>query len=241
MEVDKEKDWFKKHLMQKGIDISEMQEEQFHRYYQLLLDWNKRINLTSITDKTEVYEKHFYDSLTPSFHMSFTNEKIILDIGSGAGFPSFPIKIIYPHLSLVVIDSLKKRLSFLEEVVKALNLTNVALIHGRAEELGRTKKYRDEYPIVMARAVAPMNILLEYTVPFVKEDGYIIAMKGKNVRAEIDEAKRAFALLNVKIERNVQEDLPITGAERHLIWIRKEGQTPEIYPRGSAVISKKPL
>lgn len=234
-------EWFRESLKEKGILLTNRQEEQFHKYYELLREWNQRMNLTAITDETGVYEKHFYDSLTPLFNTPFKADETLLDIGAGAGFPSFPIKIIYPDLSLVIIDSLKKRLTFLEEVIKELQLTSITLIHGRAEEVGRVKEHREKYPIVTARAVARLNILLEYTLPFVQVGGIFIAMKGKSIDQELKEAEHALKVLKGEVMKIDKEILPIEQSERNLIWIKKTGNIPAQYPRNTGAIEKKPL
>ncbi|WP_039944556.1 16S rRNA (guanine(527)-N(7))-methyltransferase RsmG [Thermicanus aegyptius] len=233
--------WFNEEIKKAGIKLDERKVGQFRRYYEMLVLWNERINLTAITDEEGVYEKHFYDSLMPTFFTPFNQVHRIADIGSGAGFPSIPIKIIFPHLQVVVVDSLKKRITFLEELVKELGLDRVELIHGRAEEVGRKPYYRESFPIVLARAVARLNILLEFTLPFVEVGGYFIAMKGKSGEQELKDSMNALKVLRGKVDKIEKGTLPIEKSERILLWIKKEGSIPDKYPRNGGKIEKKPL
>ncbi|MBE3554498.1 MAG: 16S rRNA (guanine(527)-N(7))-methyltransferase RsmG [Thermicanus sp.] len=233
--------WFNEEIKKVGIHMDERKEGQFHRYYEMLVLWNERINLTAITDEEGVYEKHFFDSLMPTFSTPFHHVHKIADIGSGAGFPSIPIKIIYPHLQVVIVDSLKKRITFLEELVKELGLDQVELIHGRAEEVGRKPYYRESFPIVLARAVARLNILLELTLPFVEVGGYFIAMKGKSGDQELKDSTNALKELRGTVDKMEKAILPNEKSERILFWIKKEAPIPDKYPRNGGQIEKKPL
>src|SRR5690625_3521287 len=157
------------------MHLKEMQREQFQKYYELLVEWNKKVNLTAITDKKDVYLKHFYDSISPSFYFDFTKKVNLCDIGAGAGFPSIPLNICFPNLHITIVDSLKKRINFLSHLIESLQLPNVHLVHSRAEDFGRDKRYREYFDIVSARAVARMSVLSEYCIPLCKIGGTFIA------------------------------------------------------------------
>ncbi|WP_240376317.1 16S rRNA (guanine(527)-N(7))-methyltransferase RsmG [Bacillus piscicola] len=230
-------DW----LQQEGIHLSEKQEQQFQTYYQLLVEWNKKMNLTSITEEDEVYEKHFYDSLTAAFAHDFLNTGKVIDIGAGAGFPSLPIKICYPHLAIVIVDSLKKRITFLEELVSALQLDHVQLVHGRAEDIARDKGHREQYDTALARAVARMPVLTELCVPFVKKDGIFLGMKGASGLVEKKEADKACQQLGCEWLDSFTQKLPNENSERYILRMKKIKPTPKSYPRKAGTPAKKPL
>ncbi|WP_276356526.1 16S rRNA (guanine(527)-N(7))-methyltransferase RsmG [Cohnella caldifontis] len=214
---------------------------QFEAYYRLLVEWNEKMNLTGITDRPAVYEKHFYDSLTLAKAADFSRISSIADIGSGAGFPSLPLKIVYPHLKITIVDALAKRIRFLEEVVSELGLVDVTCLHGRAEELGRLPAHRDRYDAATARAVARLAALNELCLPFVKPNGLFIAMKGSDVREELDESFHSLKLLNGELRDTLSLTLPNEGSARHLVVIGKKGPTPKAYPRKSGLPIKQPL
>lgn len=232
---------FVRHLEQLDIALSERQLAQFETYYRLLIDWNERMNLTGITERDAVYEKHFYDSLTLTKAVSFTDIVNMADIGSGAGFPSIPVAIVFPHLRLTIVDSLAKRIGFLEEVVKQLELRQVVCLHGRAEDAGRSPEHRDRYALVTARAVARLAALNELCLPFVRPNGLFVAMKGANVAEELEESRFSAMRLNAELRGVTALALPSDGAERHLITIGKLGATPPLYPRKAGVPLKTPL
>ncbi|HZW68463.1 MAG TPA: 16S rRNA (guanine(527)-N(7))-methyltransferase RsmG [Pseudogracilibacillus sp.] len=232
---------FNQVLKEKNIDLSDQQLAQFSTYYDLLVDWNEKVNLTAITEKDEVYLKHFYDSVTPSFFEDFSKVTSICDVGAGAGFPSLPLKICYPHLHITIIDSLKKRINFLQELIDQLQLTNVTLVHSRAEDAGSDKKYREKYDVVTARAVARMSVLSEYCLPFSKKGGLFIALKGANAREELDNADKAIKVLGGKILKEETFYLPKEESERSLIWIEKIKNTPKKYPRKAGTPNRKPI
>ncbi|WP_047153318.1 16S rRNA (guanine(527)-N(7))-methyltransferase RsmG [Aneurinibacillus tyrosinisolvens] len=224
-----------------AIVLSELQLEQFELYYSLLVQWNEKMNLTGITEREQVYEKHFYDSITPAFYFDFTAAQSIIDVGSGAGFPGIPLKICFPSLKLTILDSLNKRLVFLQEVVNRLGLQDVSFVHSRAEDAGQDKKYREAFDIATARAVARMNVLSELCLPFVKPNGFFIVMKGSNVEEELTEAKKAIKVLGARTQKVESLYLPEEEAERNIIMIRKQEKTPNTYPRKAGTPVKKPL
>ncbi len=221
-----------------GLSLTEIQMHQFEKYYELLITWNERINLTAITEKKEVYLKHFYDSATLVKAIDFLKEETLCDVGSGAGFPGIVLKILFPNLKITLVDSLNKRINFLKEVIKELDLKEIKAVHARAEEFSRL--HREEFDIVTARAVAQLNVLLEYTIPMVKVGKYFIAMKG-NISQEIVESKHACKELDSKIIEEISFPLPVDFANRTLLLIQKEKQTKKIYPRKFSEIKKKPL
>ncbi len=217
-------------LSKLNINITELQLQQLERYYELLIEYNKVMNLTGITDKEEVYLKHFYDSLTITKVIDLNNYETLCDVGTGAGFPGLVIKILYPHLKVTLLDSLNKRLNFLNIVIKELNLKDIETIHTRVEE------YNKKFDITVARAVAPLNILLEYCIPITKVNGYFIAMKGKN-----EEASNAILKLNSEIIETNSFLLPIENSNRTIIKIKKIKETDKKYPRKYSEIKKNPL
>jgi len=232
---------FQKALKQHNLSLDKGQLEQFETYYHLLIEWNEKVNLTAITDQEEVYVKHFYDSLTPSFYEDFSNIETLCDVGAGAGFPSIPLKICYPHLKVTIIDSLQKRIHFLETLINELNLTNVNLVHGRAEDIGQDRTYREKFDLVTARAVARMNVLAEYCLPLCREEGLFIALKGSAIAEELTDGKRAIGQLGGKLIRQVNFTLPEDEGERSLIWVKKVRKTAKQFPRKAGTPQRRPL
>ncbi|MFC5406723.1 16S rRNA (guanine(527)-N(7))-methyltransferase RsmG [Cohnella soli] len=224
-----------------GIELSERQLEQFEMYYKLLVEWNEKMNLTGITERSAVYEKHFYDSLTIAGVVKFAELNSLADIGSGAGFPSVPIAIAFPHMRITIVDALAKRIKFLNEVTSELGLSTVVSLHGRAEEVARMKEHRDQYDLVTARAVARLAVLNEFCLPFVRTGGMFIAMKGTDLSAELDEAKFSFTKLGAKLVEVKKLTLPTEGADRHLVICIKQQATPNEYPRKAGIPLKTPL
>lgn len=221
------------------IKINEEQEEKFYKYMCMLLEWNEKINLTAIVEPKEIIIKHFIDSA-----ILLTKQKIegkCIDIGTGAGFPGIPIKILKDELEVTLVDSLNKRVVFLNEVINKLNLKNITAIHSRAEELGQNKVYREQYDIVLSRAVARINILAEYTVPFAKINGKVIFMKSQEIKEELNEGKMAIKKLGGKIERQDEFIIPKTDIKRTLIIIEKEKNTLNKYPRKAGIVKKQPI
>lgn len=221
------------------FDLTNKQLEQFKKYYEFLKLENQKYNLTSITEESEVYIKHFYDSISVNKIVNFKNVSTLCDIGSGAGFPGIPLKIVYPHLILTIVEPTQKRCKFLEELVNLLELENVLIINERSEKLDI--KYRDYFDIVTARAVASLPILLELTVPYVKVGGSFVALKGSSYEEELDLAKSAITKLDIKISNIVNYELPNDLGMRSLMNFKKLKQTKEIYPRNYALIKKKHL
>ena len=218
----------------------EIPTKAFDRYGDILLDWNERMNLTRITDEDEMMDKHFIDSLTPTLVSAYEGTGKILDLGTGAGFPGMVLALVSPERDVHLMDSLNKRITFLDHVVEELGLTNVSTFHGRAEEAGRENKFREQYGLVVSRAVARLNILAEYCLPFVRLGGHFIAMKGAEGAEEVEEAKKAIDILGGKLEEIVDLRLP-GGDERHLAVIKKVKGTPAKYPRGGGKPRKDPL
>lgn len=236
------KDWIQeleKKAKKMQIELSNQQLEQFYLYMNLLLEWNGKINLTAITDPKEIILKHFIDSITIAPYLK--NAQSILDIGTGAGFPGIPLAILENSKDFVLMDSLNKRIIFLQEVIQNIALTRVQAIHGRAEELGKEKEHREHYDLVTSRAVAKLNILLEYMLPFVKVGGRCICMKSQEIEEELKEAKQAIELLGGKLERVDEIILPESDVKRKIIVIQKVRQTPIKYPRKPGTPTKEPI
>lgn len=224
---------------ERDIILSLRQLEQFAAYESLLLSWNKRINLTAITEHNEVLVKHFLDSLLLSLAYPFHEGDSLLDVGTGAGFPAIPLKILYPWLQVTLLDSQKKRLTFLRVVSESLGQDNCCL-HGRAEDLGGDNKYRERFSCVTARAVAGLPVLSEYCLPFVRVGGSFLAMKGPGAKKEVEEAECAVSVLGGKVVEVREFSLP-GGNRRSVIRINKISQTPPKYPRNPSKIAKCPL
>lgn len=211
-----------------GINLTEKELDQLEKYYNLLITWNEKINLTRIIEKKDVYLKHFYDSLTLIKVIDLTKDLSLCDVGTGAGFPGIVLKICFPNLKITLVDSLQKRINFLNEVIKELDLKNIEAIHDRAEDYA--KKHREEYDIVTSRAVANLRVLSELTIPMVKVDGYFAPMKA-NIEEEIIEAKDIIHKLNGKLEKKETFNLPIEDSLRNILLIKKVNKTNPIYPR----------
>lgn len=220
-----------------GIEVTDEKIVQLEKYYELLIEYNKVMNLTGIVDKEEVYLKHFYDSLTIAKIIDFNKENNLCDLGSGAGFPGIVLKIFYPELNIVLIDSLNKRINFLNKIIEELDLKNIVAIHTRIEDYAKNNK--EKFDIVTARAVAPLNILLELGINLVKVGKYFIAMKG-NIQNEPN-FKNAIETLNCNLDNTIEFKLPIENSNRSLIKIRKEKSTNKLFPRKYSDIKKKPL
>ena len=228
-------------LDQQNINLTDQQKFQFECYFELLVEWNQKINLTAITEKEEVYLKHFYDSIAPILQGLIENQEIkLLDIGAGAGFPSLPMKILYPQLDVTIIDSLNKRINFLQLLAEELGLEGVHFYHGRAEDFAQDKKFRAQFDIVTARAVARMQVLSELTIPYLKVGGKLLALKASNAPEELTEAKNALNLLFSKVEDNLSYTLP-NGDPRYITIVEKKKETPNKYPRKAGMPNKRPL
>lgn len=232
---------FKEVLLKEKIELTDLQLNQFATYYEMLVEWNEKVNLTAIIEKNEVYLKHFYDSLTPGLYDDFTKVNTICDVGAGAGFPSLPLKIYYSHLHVTIIDSLQKRIHFLQQLIDRLQLTNVHLVHSRAEDAGQQRKYREQFDVVTARAVARMSVLSEYCLPFSKKGGHFIALKGSSVAEELSDAKNAIKTLGGEVSKVESFHLPKEKSERSIVWIEKVKNTPKKYPRQAGIPNRKPI
>ena len=232
-------DTFKSELEKLGISISEEQLEQFIRYYEMLIEKNKVMNLTAITDFDEVIEKHFIDSLNLFRFADLKADKTIIDMGTGAGFPGIPLKIAFPNLKITLADSLNKRILFLNDVISELGLTDIDTVHGRAEDLAKDKTYRENYDICVSRAVANLSTLSEYCLPFVKIGGQFISYKSGDCDEEITNAKSAIFLLGGRL--NQIQKFEINDNSRSFVIIDKVNGTSKQYPRKAGLPSKKPL
>lgn len=229
---------FFEELKKLNIEPTQKQLEQLNRYYELIVEYNKVMNLTGITEKEQVYLKHFYDSLTIAKVIDLNKEETLCDIGTGAGFPGIVLKILFPNLKITLIDSLNKRIEFLKIVIKELNLENIEAIHERAEEYAI--KNIEKFDVVTSRAVAPLNILLELSIPLLKINKYFIPYKG-NISREIIESENALKQLDSKVDKIEEFELPKENSNRTIIKIKKLNKTNKKYPRKFSEIKKKPL
>ena len=224
-----------------GIALSERQVWQFERYYEMLIQKNEVMNLTAITEFGEVVQKHFLDSLMIRRLMEPKAGERWLDLGTGAGFPGIPLKIVHPEPKLVLLDSLSKRVKFLQEVIEGLELKEITAVHGRAEELARKTEYREQFDCCVSRAVANLASLSEYCLPFVRVGGCFVPYKSEKIQEEVRGAEKAVRILGGKIERQEEFMLPESDIYRCLLCIRKERQTPEKYPRKAGTPTKEPI
>lgn len=223
-----------------NFSLTPSQQEAFHSFEELLLEWNQKFNLTAIADPEGIRLKHFYDSLT-CLRLVKDQSASIIDIGCGAGFPGIPLKILRPAFRLTLVESVGKKADFCSEVVKQLNLNNVTVLHARAEDLGQDKAHREKYDWAVARAVAPMPVLAEYLLPLVKVGGNMLAQKGSGAKADLVQAANAIALLGGEVAQVDEFELPELKEKRALVLIRKRKPTPPKYPRKAGLPSKKPL
>ncbi len=222
-----------------GVRFSVEQTEQFFEYMNLLIEWNEKMNLTAITEPEDIILKHFIDSIT--ILKEIKEDVKLVDVGTGAGFPGIPISIMKPSIKVTLVDSLNKRLMFLQEVADKLNLKNINMLHMRAEELGQNKKYRESFDIATSRAVANLSTLSEYLIPLVKVNGKVISMKASSAQKEIKQANNAINVLGGAIKKIEEFNLPQSDIGRTIIVINKIKHTPEKYPRKSGIPSKEPL
>ena len=232
---------FKKGLDDLQIHLDEKQMGQFLTYYELLVETNKVMNLTAITDLEEVVQKHFLDSISLCQVMDLKKPLTLLDLGTGAGFPGIPLKIMFPELKITLADSLNKRLLFLNEVIEALNLKDIETVHGRAEELSKRKDYRESFDLCVSRAVANLSTLSEYCLPFINTSGKFISYKSGEVEDELKDAKKAVFVLGGEIEDVIHFTLPDSDIKRSFVVINKVHATPKAYPRKAGTPSKSPL
>ena len=234
---------FVQELSKRNFKLNEKQINQFNQYFTSLIEANQHVNLTRITEENDVYLKHFFDSVTPLFMFDelFKSGSELCDVGAGAGFPSIPLKIIKPEIKVTIVDSLGKRLTFLQELVDKLDLKDVTLVHGRAEDVGQNKQYREQFDLVTARAVANMAVLSEYCLPLVKKDGNFIALKGPKADEELKDSQKAITTLGGKVSEVEELQLPYSSEERTLILVQKVKMTPKKYPRQAGTPHRKPI
>lgn len=232
---------FNKGLEQLGIELSEKQMDQFLQYYDLLIEWNTFMNLTGITEFQEVIIKHFLDSLSLVRAVEIRDGQKLIDVGTGAGFPGIPLKIAFPELQVTLLDSLKKRLNFLDEVIRQLGLTGIETVHGRAEDAGKNPLYREKYQLCVSRAVANLSSLSEYCLPFVEKNGIFISYKSGNVNEEMQLAKKAIHILGGEAPEVTYFSLADTENARSLVKIRKVANTAKKYPRKAGLPTREPL
>lgn len=234
------KDILKEQAALSGIELSENQIDSLEKYYKLLIEWNEKMNLTALTEPHDVALKHFCDSILLLKYADIPQNSRLIDVGTGAGFPSVPIKIVRPDIKLCLLDSLNKRLVFLQEVVDKLGLQDVTIVHSRAEDGARKADLREKFDFATSRAVAQLNVLSEYCLPYIKPGGAFLSMKGKYSEEEIANAKSAIKLLGGKTEKVDTYNLA-DGSERTIINVKKASTTDKRYPRTSAKIKSKPL
>lgn len=224
-----------------GVTLTDKQIEQFEKYYELLVEWNKVMNLTGITEFDEVMQKHFVDSVAAAKYAEMEKVNRLIDVGTGAGFPGIPLKIVYPHIQVTLLDSLNKRIKFLEEVVDNLGLTGIETVHGRAEDAAKKAEYREQFDLSVSRAVANLASLTEYCLPFVKVGGKFVSYKSVSVDEEITQSKKAVYVLGGEIGKVEKFNLPESDMERALVIIEKKRSTPKKYPRKAGMPTKEPL
>ena len=233
--------WFEKGLAELEITLNEKQIEQFLTYYELLVEWNKVMNLTAITEYEEVITKHFLDSVASVKVCDYSKPMKILDLGTGAGFPGIPLKIAFPEQEIVLLDSLNKRVKFLNTVIETLGLTGIRAIHGRAEDYAKQKEHREKYDFCVSRAVANLSTLSEYCIPFVKEGGSFISYKSGKIDEELSQAENAVKILGGKVQNVVKFPLVDTDMDRSFVVIKKMKPTAKKYPRKAGLPAKEPL
>lgn len=224
-----------------GIKQDQNQLERFHKFYQLLIEWNKVMNLTGITEYEDVVEKHFVDSLSIIKAIDLSGIHTVIDVGTGAGFPGIPLKIAFPHLRVVLLDSLNKRIKFLDEVISQLGLTEVRTIHGRAEEYARKEEYREQFDLCVSRAVANLSTLSEYCLPYIQVGGIFVPYKSGEIDDEVEQSKKAVRILGGNIKEVMKFELPGTDIHRSFVLIHKEQHTQKKYPRKAGIPAKEPL
>lgn len=224
-----------------GLELSDGQLEQFRRYYDMLIEKNKVMNLTAITEYEEVLDKHYIDSLLLAKVYDLNSVTTMIDVGTGAGFPGIPLKIAFPQIEVTLLDSLNKRVRFLNDVIGALSLSGIQAVHARAEEAARNKLFRDHYDLCVSRAVANLAVLSEYCLPFVRQEGYFISYKSKDIGEELQNARKAIHVLGGSLEQTLTYELPETEILRQFVMIRKVQGTPNAYPRKAGTASKSPI
>ena len=230
-----------KKVKELSIVLNDKQIQQFEQYYNILVEWNKVMNLTAITEYEEVVEKHFLDSLTIVDAINIKKIDTLIDVGTGAGFPGIPLKIVFPHLKVTLLDSLNKRIKFLNEVIDLLELDDIKAIHGRAEDYAKQAEYREQYDICVSRAVANLATLSEYCLPYVKVDGLFVPYKSGEIDEELKNSEKAVSILGGKVEEVVKFQLPGTDIGRSFVKIHKIKETKKKYPRKAGMPTKEPL
>ena len=239
--MEKDLTQFLSDLEKLDINLSDKQIEQFMKYYELLVEWNSFMNLTAITEFDEVCKKHFVDSVSLIKAMDLSKELSVIDIGTGAGFPGIPLKIVFPNLKITLLDSLNKRIKFLDTVIEELALANINTLHGRAEDFAKPGKLRETYDLCVSRAVANLSTLSEYCLPYVKVGGFFISYKSEKIDEESEAAKKAISVLGGKVKDQVAFTLPDSDIYRNLYMIEKVKETNKKYPRKAGLPSKEPL
>lgn len=228
-------------LRKLDINVNDDMLDKFNVYYQMLIETNKVMNLTAITNKDEVIDKHFVDSVALGKVYDLKKDLCVIDVGTGAGFPGIPLKIVYPNLSIVLLDSLNKRVNFLNSVIEELELNDIVAVHNRAEDGARDLRYREQFDLCVSRAVANLSTLSEYCIPYVKKDGYFISYKSANVNEEVEFSKKAMGMLGAKYEKTENVLLPDTDLNRSFVFIHKHSNTSKAFPRKAGTASKNPL
>ena len=234
-------DSFIKDLSEWNIELSEVQKQQFIDYYELLVEWNSFMNLTTITEFDDVIKKHFVDSISLIKAIDLSDNKSLIDIGTGAGFPGIPLKIIFPNLKITLLDSLNKRVKFLNEVISKLGLTDITALHGRAEDFAKPDLLREKFDLCVSRAVANLSTLCEYCLPYVKVGGYFVSYKSEKIVEEMATAKHAIFLLGGELKEQVDFNLPNSDIYRNMIVISKKQITAKKYPRKAGLPAKEPI
>lgn len=232
---------FIKNCKEMNIELSERQIDQFKRYYETLIEWNSFMNLTAITEFDQVLKKHFEDSLALVRVLDLKKQNSLMDVGTGAGFPGIPLKIAYPHLKVVLLDSLGKRVKFLNHVIEKLELENITAVHGRAEDFSRDPQYRESFDLTVSRAVANLSSLSEYCIPYTKIGGYFVSYKSGKIEEELSQAEKAITILGGKLKSMEKFILADTDMERSFVVVEKRKATPKKYPRKAGMPSREPI
>jgi 16S rRNA (guanine527-N7)-methyltransferase len=232
---------FENQLKELDIELTETQKQQFNKYYELLTEWNKVMNLTGITEYDEVNEKHFVDSLAIVKAVDMNGVSSVIDIGTGAGFPGIPLKIAFPQLHVVLLDSLNKRIKFLDAVIEELGLEDIITLHGRAEDYARKEEYREKFDLCVSRAVANLATLSEYCIPYIRVGGIFISYKSGNIEDELNASKKAVNVLGGSLEDTVKFQLPGTEIGRSFVKVEKNKNTAKKYPRKAGLPGKEPI
>ena len=234
-------DILKKGIEDFGLEANEKVLSDFQKYKELLVEWNQKMNLTGIEDEKEVFIKHFLDSISAVTKGYIQNGMSLIDVGTGAGFPGLPLRICLPELKVTLLDSLNKRINFLQEVSSKLSIDDIEFIHGRAEDFGKNEDYREKYDIATARAVAGLPVLMEFCVPFIKVGGYFVCLKGPNANLELEESKKAMEVLGVEYIEKIDVKLPESDLNHNILIFKKVKNTPSKYPRKAGKVSKNPI